>query len=70
MKIVTPAPTDKAQVAHRVELQPAGLGYGVAGNEDLLSAAAAAGIQAPAACRNPDNGAGPEYPEPTNLIGG
>ena len=52
LKIVTPAPTDKAQVAHRVELQPAGLGYGVAGNEDLLSAAAAAGIQAPAACRN------------------
>ena len=52
LKIVTPAPTDKAQAAYRVELQPAGLGYGVAGAEDLLSAAAAAGIQAPAACRN------------------
>src|SRR5690554_4974792 len=52
LKIVTPAPTDKAQAVHRVELQPAGLGYGVAGAEDLLSAAAAAGIQASAACRN------------------
>src|SRR5690554_6635330 len=52
LKCVAPAPTDMAQALYHVELQPVGLAYGVAGAEGLLSAAAAAGIQAAAACRN------------------
>jgi len=36
----------------RIRLQPSGLGYGADQAEDLLSAAAAAGIRVPAACRN------------------
>lgn len=37
---------------HRVSLLPAGLSYEVAIDDDLLSAATAAGIRVPAACRN------------------
>ncbi|WP_323750347.1 2Fe-2S iron-sulfur cluster-binding protein [Marinobacter sp.] len=37
---------------HRICLRPAELSYPVNGTEDLLSAAAETGIQAPAACRN------------------
>ena len=37
---------------HRVRLQPSGLSFQVAGDTDLLLAAAESGIQVPAACRN------------------
>src|SRR5690554_5050417 len=46
------APIDRSSRMHRIRLQPSGLSFQVAGDTDLLLAAAESGIQVPAACRN------------------
>lgn len=46
------APSEMSARSYRVTLQPAALSFSAGPDEDLLSAAAAAGIAVPAACRN------------------
>lgn len=52
MKFRDPALIEKDSHLHRVVLQPSGLGYSAEPENDVLSAAARAGVAVPAACRN------------------
>ena len=52
LKVRCPDPTDMASDHRRVVLYPSGIAFNAAREGDLLSAAASAGIEVPAACRN------------------